>query len=75
MSHPIQQYRETNKLTQHELAGLLGCSQSLIAAIESGKRVVSRKNAEKWENVTGIPRMNLMFPPIEQTGEAEQAAA
>ena len=49
-------------MTQAGLAEVLGCSQSLVALIESGKRSVSRANAEAWSEKTGIPVMALMFP-------------
>lgn len=62
MKHPLQAYREAQELTQKGLADVLGCSQSLVALIESGERGVSKANAETWEEKTGIPRLSLMFP-------------
>ncbi len=62
MKHPLHVFREAGDLTQQGMADLLGCSQSLIALIESGERGVTKVHAEAWEKTTGIPRLSLMYP-------------
>jgi transcriptional regulator with XRE-family HTH domain len=62
MKHPLEAFREERELSQQGLADLLGCSQSLVAHIEAGNREVTKDNAEKWEEVTGIPRLSLLYP-------------
>lgn len=62
MKHPLHAYRESEGLTQQQLADALGCSQPLIALIEKWERGVTKENAEDWEKKTGLPRLSLMYP-------------
>ena len=50
--NPLKEYRTKNNLTQLQLAIKLGCSQSLVTHIESGRRRVSWENAISWEKRT-----------------------
>lgn len=61
-THPVRAYREKNGLTQSALAEVLGCSQSHIALVESGKRGLSREMAREWAERTGLDPMVLLWP-------------
>lgn len=79
--HPIKRYRKSLGLTQVACAKLLGCSQPLIARVENERLPLSRRMAESWESITGIPRLSLLYPhehpypPAEPAAKVEQAAA
>ena len=50
----IKELREKEKLSQSKLASALGVSPSLIGAIETGKKNVSEKLADKVKDVYGV---------------------
>ena len=50
----IKELREKEKLSQAKLASALGVSPSLIGAIETGKKNVSEKLADKVKDVYGV---------------------
>ena len=50
----IKELREKEKLSQAKLANALGVSPSLIGAIETGKKNVSEKLADKVKDVYGV---------------------
>jgi DNA-binding XRE family transcriptional regulator len=45
----LKSVRQDNNLTQAELAKLVGTSRTAIAAMESGKRSISKTMAKKFE--------------------------
>ena len=51
IARAIQKRRQTLKLSQRRVAAALGCSQPYLAQVETGRRPVSRKIAEKLESV------------------------
>ena len=59
MSNPLIAYREAKKLTQQELADLLGVSRGLVSLIETEGRPITPENAVEWESILGIPREKL----------------
>ena len=50
----VKELREKEKLSQAKLASALGVSPSLIGAIETGKKNVSEKLADKVKDVYGV---------------------
>ena len=46
--------RRSMKLSQRRVAGGVGCSQSYLAQVETGKRPISRRFAERLESYLGV---------------------
>ena len=65
----IIEYRKSQKLSQKQLAELIGISQSVLCDYESGKKRPSPKTALKIERATNISAENLVFSPL-RSGEA-----
>jgi transcriptional regulator with XRE-family HTH domain len=61
--HPLKAYRIQHKLTQGQLASVLGVSDAMITHIENGRRPVTPKNAIEWEGRIGLSR-SLLCPEI-----------
>ncbi len=61
--HPLKAYRIQHKLTQGQLALVLGVSDAMITHIENGRRPVTPKNAIEWESRIGLSRA-LLCPEI-----------
>jgi DNA-binding XRE family transcriptional regulator len=57
--HPLKIYRVKNKLTQGQLAQILGVSDATITHIENGRRPVTPKNALDWERKIGLTKEAL----------------
>lgn len=57
--HPLKAYRVQHKLTQGQLATVLGVSDATITHIENGRRPVTPKNAIDWEGRIGLSRAVL----------------
>lgn len=57
----IKKYRRTHRLSQKELAELIGVTQGCINHIETGRRTASPKLAVQFENKTNgeIKRASL----------------
>lgn len=70
--HPLRAYRDSNNLSQEELANRLGVSRQMVGLIEAGARAITAKRAKDWEVKTGIPR-EVMCPEI--FGTADTAAS
>ena len=51
VARAILKRRQTLKLSQRRVAAALGCSQPYLAQVETGRRPVSRKIAERLESV------------------------
>lgn len=49
----LLEYREWKRLTQHQMAAIIGLSQPYLAQIESGSRPCSREAAIKIRSGTG----------------------
>lgn len=47
----IRKYRLRHKLTQKQLAAMLGCTQAQISHIENGRRSITLANARTWEKL------------------------
>ena len=57
----IFEYRKSQKLSQKQLAKLIGISQSVLCEYEQGIKVPSPKTALMIEKVTNISAVNLVF--------------
>lgn len=78
MKSPIAAYRETNELTQIQLAEILGVSQSFLANVERGSRPITPKRAIQWEAKLGIHRAVLcpdIFGPAPTDAQAAAGQA
>ncbi|CAN0443336.1 unnamed protein product, partial [Phaeothamnion confervicola] len=53
IARAIQEQRKLRKLSQRDVASLVGCNQSYICHIETGRRPVSLAMAKKLEVVLG----------------------
>lgn len=69
--HPLNQYRDKHKLTQAQLAELLGVSRATITHIETGKRRVTPEKAIEFEAKIGVKKKALC--PEIFGGRVEQA--
>lgn len=58
----IKAYLAKNGLSQQQFAAKLGVSQGTVSQWITGRTAVSRKSAKTIENVTGIPRLALLYP-------------
>ena len=54
IARAIKKRRKTLKLSQRRVAVALGCSQPYLAQVETGRRPVSRRIAEKLESVFSV---------------------
>lgn len=68
MKHPLHRFRLKQKLSQAQLALLVGVSQGYIAHIENGRRRPSPDIAKRLEKETSgeVTRDQLLYPE-EQT--------
>lgn len=64
MKHPLYYYRRHQKLSQAQLAIMIGVSQGYIAHIENGRRRPSPDIAKLLEDMTHgkISRNALLYP-------------
>ncbi|MHB1679968.1 MAG: helix-turn-helix domain-containing protein [bacterium] len=60
--HPIKKYCFENKVSQKKIANQLNKSENWISFIVSYKKTPSPKLAKKIEDLTGIPRLTLLYP-------------
>ena len=51
----LRQWRKVRDITQVELAKRVGCSDTLIALIETGRRQPGIENARAIADVLGVP--------------------
>jgi transcriptional regulator with XRE-family HTH domain len=58
---PLRAYREKKKLSQEDLAALLGVSRQMVGMLETGDRQFTAEMAVLIEEKTGINR--VMFRP------------
>jgi transcriptional regulator with XRE-family HTH domain len=63
MSNPIRAYRKKHRLSQQEVADLLGVARSTLQAWESGQNGITAEVAVKVESILGIDRV-LIRPDI-----------
>lgn len=77
MTHPLKTFRETNQLSQPELARLLGVGRSAVHRWESGARRIDEELVPKIASITGIPAKELRPDAVEKHerifGEPESA--
>ncbi len=50
----VLKQRRKSKFSQRQLAAKVGCSQPYLAQVETGKRPISKRIAEKMEVVFGV---------------------
>lgn len=60
MDNRLKELRKAKKLTQEQLADIIGVSQSLIALIEKGKRDIDFTLAEQLAKALGVKPYELM---------------
>lgn len=58
-SDPLRAYRESNNLTQQEVADELEVSRGLIAQLETGAKPYTPEMAVRIEKTLGIPRERM----------------
>jgi transcriptional regulator with XRE-family HTH domain len=58
---PLRAYREKKRLSQEDLAALLGVSRQMVGMLETGERGYTAEMAVLIEEKTGINR--VMFRP------------
>lgn len=56
----IRQYRKKNRMSQHELAALVGLDQTLISRIERGVRKVSAEELPLFSKALGVTVADLL---------------
>lgn len=71
MKHPLTQYRETQQLSQPELADKLGVPRSTVHRWESGARKIGRARLADVAQKTGIPAKDLRPDLAELFGGAQ----
>lgn len=76
--HIFTQYRKDHgtggkPLSESALAGILGCSRSLISLIELGIRPITPENAKEWERKINLTK-EQMCPEIFGASEEKKAA-
>ena len=67
----LREFKEKNGLTNPELAQALGTSEIYVSLLLNGRRIPSRKLAQRISSLTGIPVLNLLYPQ----GDCHDAAA
>lgn len=60
--HPLAIYRKEKGLTQQDLAERLGIHKVYLALIETYKKTPSTKLALKIEQLTGVGRLDVLYP-------------
>ncbi len=58
----LREFKENKALTNPELAQALGTSEIYVSLLLNGRRIPSRKLAQKISTLTGIPVLNLLYP-------------
>ena len=58
----IRAYLERQQLSQQDFADRLEVSQALVSAWVNGAIAVSPEKAKRIEELTGIPRLALLYP-------------
>jgi transcriptional regulator with XRE-family HTH domain len=66
MAHPLTKFREQEKLSQSELARLLGETRPNVNRWEAGTRKISRDKLPSVSQKTGIPAKELRPDLIEE---------
>lgn len=56
---PLRAYREKKKLSQEELASLLGVSRQMVGMLETGERQYTAEMAVSIEEKLGINRVRF----------------
>src|SRR5882762_6311066 len=62
----IRQLRESRKLTQADVAGLLGVSRLTYISIESGEKKATIEQLEAISSILNINAQELLFPGSDQ---------
>lgn len=57
--NPFTAYRREHKMSQPQLADLIGVSYQLVNHIELGRRRITPENARAWSKKLGIPKAAL----------------
>lgn len=65
ISYALQEYFRSNKVSQDDIAKLLGVSQAYVSALLSGKKAFGKKQAQKFAELFGLSPSWLL------TGEGE----
>ncbi|MGX8701019.1 helix-turn-helix domain-containing protein [Caproiciproducens sp.] len=75
LGHKIQALREEKKLSQEQLANLVGCSQSAISNYEKGKRHIYLDHLEKLSDIFDTPISALMEGEDKSENSSAQASS
>lgn len=71
----LLEYRKSQKLSQKQLAKLIGISQSVLCEYETGLKVPSPKTALKIERATKISAEKLIFSPLRSAMDSAASPA
>ncbi len=58
----LREFKENKGLTNPQLAKTLGTSEIYVSLLLNGRRIPSRKLAQRISSMTGIPVLNLLYP-------------
>jgi transcriptional regulator with XRE-family HTH domain len=58
----LRQFKENKQLTNKQLADMFGVTPVYVAFLLSGKRIPSRNLAQRINEITGIPTLDLLYP-------------
>lgn len=73
MSNPFNSIRRKRRLSQQQLADLLGISRQLVGLIESGKRRITPDNANPWAPILGVSR-EYLCPTFKKRPQSSRSA-
>lgn len=58
----LREFKENKRLTNKQLGDMFGVTPVYVAFLLSGKRIPSRALAQRINELTGVPTMNLLYP-------------
>jgi len=61
----LKEFKDSKRLSNREMALLLGISEAHLSMLLSGQRTLSKGLALRISLTTGIPVLNLLYPQAE----------